>query len=120
MEQALSEVCKDVRIGKILIQNNIETGEPEVIGVLIFFSVELFFHLNFLVAIKALLSAPSSRHQRLPCYPHGCHCGYRSCCNDGNPCFTGSRRSGRKYFGRFPSDGRFRFAQNVIVPLITF
>lgn len=30
MEQALSEVCKDVRIGKILIQNNIETGEPEV------------------------------------------------------------------------------------------
>lgn len=32
MEQALSEVCKDVRIGKILIQNNIETGEPEVLG----------------------------------------------------------------------------------------
>lgn len=31
MEQALSEVCKDVRIGKILIQNNIETGEPEVL-----------------------------------------------------------------------------------------
>lgn len=30
MEQALSEVCKDVRIGKILIQNNLETGEPEV------------------------------------------------------------------------------------------
>ena len=30
MEQALSEVCKDIRIGKILIQNNIETGEPEV------------------------------------------------------------------------------------------
>jgi len=30
MEQALSEVCKDVRIGKILIQNNIETEEPEL------------------------------------------------------------------------------------------
>ena len=30
MEQALSEVCKDVRIGKILIQNNIDTGEPEL------------------------------------------------------------------------------------------
>ena len=30
MEQALSEVCKDVRIGKILIQNNLETAEPEV------------------------------------------------------------------------------------------
>jgi len=31
MEQALSEVCKDVRIGKILIQNNLETAEPEVL-----------------------------------------------------------------------------------------
>lgn len=30
MEQALSEVCKDVRIGKILIQNNLETAEPEL------------------------------------------------------------------------------------------
>nr|CAG4638599.1 EOG090X09VM [Cyclestheria hislopi] len=30
MEQALSEVCKDVRIGKILIQNNVDTGEPEL------------------------------------------------------------------------------------------
>ena len=32
MEQALSEVCKDVRIGKILIQNNDDTGEPEVVN----------------------------------------------------------------------------------------
>lgn len=38
MEQALSEVCKDIRIGKILIQNNIETGEPEV-------NVELSYYL---------------------------------------------------------------------------
>ena len=30
MEQALREVCKDVGIGKILIQTNLETGEPEV------------------------------------------------------------------------------------------
>lgn len=30
METALCEVLKDVRIGKILIQTNIETGEPEV------------------------------------------------------------------------------------------
>jgi hypothetical protein len=38
MEQALSEVCKDIRIGKILIQNNIETGEPEV-------NIELSYYL---------------------------------------------------------------------------
>lgn len=30
MEQALNEVCKDIRIGKILIQTNDVTGEPEL------------------------------------------------------------------------------------------
>ena len=30
LEPALCEVCKDVRIGKILIQTNLDTGEPEV------------------------------------------------------------------------------------------
>ena len=29
MEQALSDVCKDVSLGKILIQTNLDTGEPE-------------------------------------------------------------------------------------------
>ncbi|MEE6523737.1 hypothetical protein FKM82_022767, partial [Ascaphus truei] len=30
MEQALTAVCKDIRLGKILIQTNHNTGEPEV------------------------------------------------------------------------------------------
>ena len=30
MEQAVCDVCKDIRIGKILIQTNQITGEPEV------------------------------------------------------------------------------------------
>ncbi|BFZ00159.1 hypothetical protein BsWGS_03198 [Bradybaena similaris] len=30
MEQALCEVCKDVSVGKILIQTNLQTGEPEL------------------------------------------------------------------------------------------
>lgn len=30
MEQAVCDVCKDIRIGKILIQTNFITGEPEV------------------------------------------------------------------------------------------
>lgn len=30
MEQAVRDVCKDIRIGKILIQTNSQTGEPEV------------------------------------------------------------------------------------------
>ena len=32
MEPALRAVCKDVRIGKILIQTNLDSGEPEVGG----------------------------------------------------------------------------------------
>ena len=28
MEQALTEVCKDIRVGKILIQTSPESGEP--------------------------------------------------------------------------------------------
>jgi uridine kinase len=32
MEQAVCDVCKDIRIGKILIQTNLSTGEPEVSG----------------------------------------------------------------------------------------
>ncbi|XP_043466446.1 uridine-cytidine kinase-like 1 [Leptopilina heterotoma] len=30
MEQAVRDVCKDIRIGKILIQTNLHTGEPEL------------------------------------------------------------------------------------------
>ena len=35
MEPALCEVCKDVRIGKILIQTNMETHEPGVSSIYI-------------------------------------------------------------------------------------
>lgn len=31
MEPALRAVCKDVRIGKILIQTNLDSGEPDVL-----------------------------------------------------------------------------------------
>lgn len=44
MEQAVCDVCKDIRIGKILIQTNLITGEPEV-------SV-LLFYLNFILLIQ--------------------------------------------------------------------
>ena len=30
MEAGLSEVCQDIRVGKILIQTSRETGEPEL------------------------------------------------------------------------------------------
>lgn len=35
MEQAVCDVCKDIRIGKILIQTNQSTGEPEVRHILL-------------------------------------------------------------------------------------
>lgn len=34
MEQALMAVCKDIRLGKILIQTNHDSGEPEVLQAL--------------------------------------------------------------------------------------
>lgn len=39
MEQAVCDVCKDIRIGKILIQTNLQTGEPEVRFFLIKFNI---------------------------------------------------------------------------------
>lgn len=30
LENALQDVCKDIRIGKILIQSDLRTGEPQV------------------------------------------------------------------------------------------
>lgn len=36
MEQALMAVCKDIRLGKILIQTNHDTGEPEVLTDLLY------------------------------------------------------------------------------------
>lgn len=39
MEQAVCDVCKDIRIGKILIQTNLQTGEPEVRILFFFFSI---------------------------------------------------------------------------------
>lgn len=49
MEQAVCDVCKDIRIGKILIQTNLQTGEPEVIDfqlvklVLNFYLFQLYY-----------------------------------------------------------------------------
>lgn len=47
MEQAVCDVCKDIRIGKILIQTNFSTGEPEVS----FFFYHHILHLLFLFFI---------------------------------------------------------------------
>lgn len=44
MEQAVCDVCKDIRIGKILIQTNQTTGEPEV-------RIKYKFFLNFPLAV---------------------------------------------------------------------
>ncbi|MED6241874.1 Uridine-cytidine kinase-like 1 [Ataeniobius toweri] len=51
MEQALTAVCKDIRLGKILIQTNHDTGEPEVC---------LFRRTSHLNACLNLMSSPCS------------------------------------------------------------
>lgn len=77
MEPALRAVCKDVRIGKILIQTNLDSGEPEVDGTgRMSDSLPKFASLNFF---------PSAFF--LPILPHNaCLRGnYPSCfCNHGN------------------------------------
>lgn len=44
MEQALCDVCKDIRIGKILIQTNQNTGEPEVFVLLLLIHLKNLFN----------------------------------------------------------------------------
>lgn len=48
MEQAVRDVCKDIRIGKILIQTNQQTGEPEVFIILINIIMKLFLNIIFM------------------------------------------------------------------------
>lgn len=50
MEQAVCDVCKDIRIGKILIQTNRSTGEPEVdnkVTIHILFQMAIYIFLFF-------------------------------------------------------------------------
>lgn len=61
MEQAVSEVCKNIRIGKILIQTNQQTGEPEVI-----LEWEIKNMTSIMIFVSAaLLFEASKRYQRL-------------------------------------------------------
>jgi uracil phosphoribosyltransferase len=59
MEQAVCDVCKDIRIGKILIQTNRSTGEPEVCTELI---IILVYVINSNCFHLALLSTAAKRY----------------------------------------------------------
>ena len=56
MEPALMSVCKDIRIGKILIQTNYETEEPEVMARLACLPV---VHISSLSFSSILICSPS-------------------------------------------------------------
>lgn len=53
MEQAVCDVCKDIRIGKILIQTNRSTGEPEVcyfnFFLIYIINIRLLFMFSFII-----------------------------------------------------------------------
>lgn len=58
MEQAVCDVCKDIRIGKILIQTNLQTGEPEVrLFYKIFFRFLIFYKFlpSFMLNIQSII-----------------------------------------------------------------
>lgn len=55
MEIALREVCKDIRIGKILIQSDPKTSEPMVIKFFLMILNSFVFNLLFYEYIDDLL-----------------------------------------------------------------
>lgn len=82
MEQALCDVCKDIRIGKILIQTNQSTGEPEVC----FIIQKNFIQLTLMTQIlfSAVLFKTAKRYKGLSCYLNGCYSSNRCSRNDGD------------------------------------
>lgn len=66
MEQALCDVLKDVRIGKILIQTNRQTDEPEVGIIAVIQIIALRFrHLINKLLFSVILLEITKRYQRL-------------------------------------------------------
>ena len=61
LEPALNEVCKDARIGKILIQTNETTGDPEVNALLAHLKLTLTL-LTLTFVLTASLSQASKRY----------------------------------------------------------
>lgn len=108
MEQAVCDVCKDIRIGKILIQTNQLTGEPEVICVQKIIFCFFFFHgLNFIdSAISVVLFETAKRYKGLSRNFNGCDCRNRCSGNDGHTCSTRLRCTRRKYSISFIANGR--------------
>lgn len=85
MEQALTAVCKDIRLGKILIQTNLDTGEPEVSGPSCA-GMELLAPQDgpsALLPSAAPLPAPAQGNQRGLRHPHGQHRVHRGRGHDG-------------------------------------
>lgn len=106
MEQAVCDVCKDIRIGKILIQTNQLTGEPEVICV---HSIHVFIFrcLNLVEsAISVVLFKTAKRYKGLSRNFNGCDCRNRCSGNDGHTCSTRLRCTRRKYSISFIANGR--------------
>lgn len=112
MEQAVCDVCKDIRIGKILIQTNQSTGEPEVSDI----CLRCFNGLcaDVIVCPAAVLPAPAQGHPRLPRHPdgrYGCHrCGR----NDGHPGAAGLRCARGEHPSGVAANGRDRCALDCV------
>lgn len=76
MDDSLRAVVQDIPLGKILIQTNDETKEPEVLTA---------FCLQSLTRPAVVLYQAAIEHQGFSCSPSGCDCGDRGSCDDGDP-----------------------------------
>lgn len=102
MEQALCDVCKDIRIGKILIQTNQNTGEPEVFSTVpcpLSICDDLLNMMSNLTIsnVLVILFKTAKRYKGLSCHIDGCNSCNGCCRNDGDSRFIRLRCSRRKY-----------------------
>ena len=85
LEPALLSVCKDATLGKILIQSNPNTGEPEVKETCIC----VYTLWNYLSCFIASLSSSSSYYCWLPRCSDGCYSSNWCSCHYGHTHITG-------------------------------
>ena len=104
LEPAISAVCKVIRMGKILIQTNEYSGEPEVSGEcrlpltikppppaspLSPIAPPCLLSISFSLPPSVTLSSAATRRCLLPCAASGCYCCHGRCGSDGHQSTVG-------------------------------
>ena len=118
LEPALCEVYKDAVIGKILIQTNDQTGEPEV-SYIILTNTKIIRLYNNLLTLKASLFEIAKWYKELYCTSNGRDVSNRCGSNDGHSSPSRSLCSRAEYIPHISADGWTRYCYILPVCWIT-